>query len=414
MAAVRTAPSTQARRLRPWQADLFAVAITAATFWLRFAISDQLANEPALVLFTVPIMASAYLGGLRSGLISTALAYLGASYFLLPPYHSFGIASGSARWLQMFVVLAGIVISALNEALHRSRRRLLKQEAETQRVTRLYAALSQVNQAIVWTPQRDQLFRKVCEVLVAHGGFHLAWIGWHDPATHSIRPLATCGNDEGVFQKQEIFVDGRAGSSSAVATAFREQRPCISNEVLKDPVTQSQRAQFEQLGIHATAVFPIREGGTVGGVIVVCADEPDFFQDKEIALLTEAAVDVSFALDNFAREAGRQRMVEELKTSEGRLRAYVDQAADYLFEHDATGRLLDVNRTGLRESRLHARGVAGAQSVRRGDQLRPAAGAGGVEPDDPGTALHARRAPAAQGRLHLRCGSPAGLLRPRG
>jgi hypothetical protein len=66
--------TTNTRRLRPWQADLSAVAVTTATFGLRLALFGQLAGQPTLVIFTVPIMASAYLGGLRAGLVSTALA----------------------------------------------------------------------------------------------------------------------------------------------------------------------------------------------------------------------------------------------------------------------------------------------------------------------------------------------------
>jgi PAS domain S-box-containing protein len=110
-------------RLKPWQADVFAVTVTAGTLWFRLAMDAPLGGRPTLVMFTLPIMLSAYVGGLRSGLLATALSYFGASYFLLPPIHSFAIASGVERWQQFFIVLAGVAISGLNEALHRARRR---------------------------------------------------------------------------------------------------------------------------------------------------------------------------------------------------------------------------------------------------------------------------------------------------
>jgi len=43
---------------------------------------------------------------------------------LLPPLDSFVVASTVERWQQAFVALAGVVISGLNEALHRTRRRV--------------------------------------------------------------------------------------------------------------------------------------------------------------------------------------------------------------------------------------------------------------------------------------------------
>ncbi|HEX9083721.1 MAG TPA: hypothetical protein VF836_03195, partial [Gemmatimonadaceae bacterium] len=44
-------------------------------------------------------------------------------------------------------------------------------EIEIERLNRMYSALSQINQAIVRMPTRDDLFQTVCRVLVEHGGF---------------------------------------------------------------------------------------------------------------------------------------------------------------------------------------------------------------------------------------------------
>ncbi len=109
--------------LKPWQAYIFAIMATAATLGLRLALSSQLAGRPTLIVFTVPIMLSAYIGGLRAGLLATVLSYFGASYYLLPPFNSFRVASAVDRWDLFFVMLAGVVISVLNEALHRARHR---------------------------------------------------------------------------------------------------------------------------------------------------------------------------------------------------------------------------------------------------------------------------------------------------
>ena len=110
-------------RLKPWQVYLFATATTALTLWLRIAMDDLLDGRPTLVLFVLPILLSAYMGGLRGGLLATVLSYLGASYYLLPPIHSFAVASSAERWQQFFLALAGVAISVVNEALHRARHR---------------------------------------------------------------------------------------------------------------------------------------------------------------------------------------------------------------------------------------------------------------------------------------------------
>ena len=109
--------------LKPWQAYVFATMVVAATLALRLALEGTLDGQQTLVIFTMPIMLSAYVGGLRAGLLATGLSCFAASYYLLPSLHSFAIASTAERWQQFFIVLAGVFISVLNEALHRARRR---------------------------------------------------------------------------------------------------------------------------------------------------------------------------------------------------------------------------------------------------------------------------------------------------
>jgi PAS domain S-box-containing protein len=120
-AIVQSDPATGV--FKPWQAYLVATVTTVATLCLRLALDGQLREQPTLVIFAMPIMLSAYLGGLRGGLLATGLTYVLASYFLLPPLHTFRIAITAHRWDIFFVTAGGVVISVLNEALHRARRR---------------------------------------------------------------------------------------------------------------------------------------------------------------------------------------------------------------------------------------------------------------------------------------------------
>ena len=50
-------------------------------------------------------------------------------------------------------------------------------EHQTIQMKRLYATLSQVNQAIVRVKSRDELFQTTCDVAVQFGKFALAWVG---------------------------------------------------------------------------------------------------------------------------------------------------------------------------------------------------------------------------------------------
>jgi len=182
---------------------------------------------------------------------------------------------------------------------------LKEREREVARLSRLYAALSQVNQAIVWTPSRGDLFQKVCQVLVEHGGFRMVWIGWYEPDTHRIVPVADYGDEKGFLQTAIVYGDNRPEGHGPTGTAFRTGQPCISNDMLADPKIYPWRSELTRRKLRAAATFPIRIRGTVRGTLSVYADSVNYFHDREIALLEEAATDVSFALDNFEREEAR-------------------------------------------------------------------------------------------------------------
>ena len=83
-------------RARLWR-YVGAVALVLLTLEARVLIGSSI-EGPALIVLTVPIILSAYLGGVGPGLVATATAFVGASYYLLPPIHSFFVASGSDRW----------------------------------------------------------------------------------------------------------------------------------------------------------------------------------------------------------------------------------------------------------------------------------------------------------------------------
>jgi PAS domain S-box-containing protein len=232
-------------------------------------------------------------------------------------------------------------------------------EREISRLTRLYAALSHVNQVIVLEHGRDELFREICRILVEQGGFRMAWIGWHDPATQTLSPVAAWGDDEDYLRTITVSLDERLPEGQgSIGAAFREVRPYLSNDLLDDPAGPPWRSQAERLGFRASAVFPICENGRVCGALTVYAKERGFFQDKETALLAEAANDVSFALDNLARREERS-LAEACARSEMLFSdAMIESMPGIVYFYDHAGRFLRWNRNFERVSQYSSDEIA--------------------------------------------------------
>jgi PAS domain S-box-containing protein len=93
----------------------------------------------------------------------------------------------------------------------------------------------------------------------------------------------------------------------------------------------------------------------------VYASEPGFFRDKEVALLEEAAADVSFALDHLASEKARRRAQKSAERARLFTDAMIDSLPGIFYFYDEPGNMLRWNQnfsaasgyTDKEISRLH-------------------------------------------------------------
>ncbi|MFZ6743478.1 EAL domain-containing protein [Undibacterium sp. JH2W] len=113
-------PQSQIR----WPIYLLAIALPLSVLLLRLAIAPSFENRPMLIMFVLPIILSAMLGGLGPGLLSTLIAGLGLSYFVIPPVYSLAIKTNQDVLQLGFLIVNGIAVSLLSEALRQSLRKV--------------------------------------------------------------------------------------------------------------------------------------------------------------------------------------------------------------------------------------------------------------------------------------------------
>lgn len=211
------------------------------------------------------------------------------------------------------------------------------------RLNTAYATLSQTNEAIVRIGNREELFERICRIAVDTGGYLGAWIGLLGDDGTTLAPVARAGSLDDYVASLGISTDpGVAQGRGLVATALREGKPCYSNDFINDPATAPWHEQARTFGIRSAAALPLTRRNFVVGTLCLYAAEAGVFDERTRDLLVEMARDVSFALENFDREALRRQAERDVRESEMLFRSVVEQniAAIFMIED---GRIVFAN-----------------------------------------------------------------------
>src|SRR6218665_883063 len=146
-------------------------------------------------------------------------------------------------------------------------------EAKIKKLNRLYAFISQINQAIVYTKDQEELFRKTCRIAFESGAFEMAWIGQIDRENKSIGMLEECGmpeEDRELFRYVYYQNGGPQDHIVCTGTSF------ICNHIENDFPLNSWKPYAEVRGLHSCMVLPFKKNGVVYATFNLYSSVPHF------------------------------------------------------------------------------------------------------------------------------------------
>ncbi len=174
---------------------------------------------------------------------------------------------------------------------------LVVSETRIKYMNRIYATLSGINALIVRVRNRDELFQEACRIAVHEGGFRMAMIGMLDRVTMSVVPVASEGKDDALLSAiKDVLSSTDRAPTSMVAQAIRVKAAVVSNDAQGDPKVLLAD-KYAASGVCSMTVLPLLISDEPVGVLALYASEREFFHDEEIALATELAGDIAFAID---------------------------------------------------------------------------------------------------------------------
>jgi len=201
----------------------------------------------------------------------------------------------------------------------------LKAETSLQRANRTLKTLIEVNQAVVRAVDDKGLLEEICRILVAEGGYRLAWVGEAAPdQAKTLRPLAQYGVDDGHLGTADITWADKPSGGGPSGTAIRTGLPCICRHNHQDRSFAPWRAEALRRGLASSCALPLKDGQRTWGVLNLYAGEPDAFNAEEVKLLEDLVSDLKYGLEVLRNRAERQRAEKALEKGEAQYRLLVD------------------------------------------------------------------------------------------
>lgn len=207
---------------------------------------------------------------------------------------------------------------------------------------RLYAFLSAINKTIVHSETEEELAQRVAEISMNIGQFSLAYLGLLDEKKH-LQIKCIAGNTvvaERVRQMTGLDINAPSLQNIPTVKVLKTGERHLNNDMQGDPALLNWRKEFAEHGICSSISLPLKISGEVVGVLGFHAGVKDFFDTDEVALLDEAASDISFAFGNFKKAALQKEIEMVAAKNDQRYRALIEKSNDLKTLTNKEGKLI--------------------------------------------------------------------------
>ena len=175
------------------------------------------------------------------------------------------------------------------------------QEERIARLGRIRDLLGAASAAFMRIRERRELIEEFCRIAVARGGFVLARVVELDDSG-KLLVAATTEPAGGPFNAiVEEYNRDPEQARSLLAHALRSGQAAVSNDMEHD-MRVSERSALTRGGNYSLVILPVRVEEKVVAAAILRAREPNFFDQEELALLSEMVANLEFALELEAKQ----------------------------------------------------------------------------------------------------------------
>ena len=187
---------------------------------------------------------------------------------------------------------------------------------ELNNMNRVYSLISQINNLILRSKNREELLQEICRIAVTYGKFRMSWIGMLDQDGQTVNIASFYGVEDGYFSQDNeitVLLDEPQGNGPT-GTAMREGRTVISNNIETDPSMDLWHKKAKVRGYRSSISIPIVVLDKIIGSFNLYSEETNSFSSQEeVELLEKITQNIAFTLESIIFEEDRIKTQEKIK-----------------------------------------------------------------------------------------------------
>ncbi len=185
-------------------------------------------------------------------------------------------------------------------------------EESLQRLSRMYAALSAVNEALMRAKTAEELFSRICNAIVEEGKIFSAVAYLADPLRTTLKKVAAAGQGLSDLDPDYPLTETNAPAEEDLIRYAFQNAYTATGQTYLDLQTNTDRERKKPLQVFQAAV-PLIRGDRCLGVLLFRTREKRAFVPEVVKLLERIADNIVFALEGFEREEERKRAEDRIQ-----------------------------------------------------------------------------------------------------
>ncbi len=184
-----------------------------------------------------------------------------------------------------------------------------KAQAELIKLNRLLKMDSEINDLILRSDTNEELFKGVCNTVVANSNFRMIWIGSVNEVLGTVSPHTWAGFENGyIGEIGKISLKDKIQGNGPSAKAIRYGDTFVCNDIETDPTMLPWKDEAVKRNYLSSIAIPIKIRNKPVHIFNLYSDKKNFFANKEeVVLLENIAENIAFSLVSIENEKVRKQ-----------------------------------------------------------------------------------------------------------